>query len=260
MTRAGKLRHLVLYSDPSNINLDFTDLEQIRKAGEKEMSNLQQNNNKGFYFAEVISSRLHKLFDLALDQIHYAGSCQRVGRCMRLAFMEEGKWAGGMVLGSTFPNILVRDEFLGLRKFVVDYKERGLRNPWMKENTSYWDALQKVVNHARTFVFPQFQGKGVGIRAHGLLLSEGIKLWEAKYASKAYAVDTLCTMPDSGLFRRNGWTCLGRTKGYSSDQSGVFSKRVDGLESVKNNVGLCKRGRSWWVWAKVLKEGAIDDI
>lgn len=260
MTKARSVSHLALYCNRSNVNLDYTDLEQIRKAGENEISNLQQNDNKGFYFAEVVSSRLRKLFDLSLDQIHYNGSCQRVGRCMRLAFVEEGKWVGGMVLGSTFPNILVRDEFLGLREFIVNYKERGLKNPWVKENVIYWDALQKVVNHARTFVFPKFQGRGLGIRAHRLLLSEGIRMWEAKYASKVFALDTLCTMPDSGLFKRNGWACLGCTKGYSSDPSSVFSKRINDRTGTVNNVGLYKRGRSWWVWAKILKEGAIDDI
>lgn len=157
-------------------------------------------------------------------------------------------------------NILVRDEFLGLRKFVVDYKERGLKNPWAKENTLYWQALQKVVNHARTFVFPQFQGRGIGIRAHQLLLSEGVKMWEEKYGGRVFAVDTLCTKGDSGLFRRNGWTCLGHTKGYTSDPSRVFSKRIDSSKAVKNNVALSKAAGfgGWWVWAKILNRGEID--
>jgi hypothetical protein len=71
-----------------------------------------------------------------------------------------------------------------------------------------------------------------------------------------FAVDTLCTDEDSGLFRRNGWTFLGHTKGYASNPSRVFSNRLDGSSVVKNNVALSKREAfvGWAVWAKILKK------
>lgn len=211
-------------------------------------------SKRGLVFVEVLDSSWRHLFDETLNLVHYSRSCQRVGRCMRLAIIEDGQWVGGIVLGSTFPNILVRDENVGLRKFVTNYKKRGLVNPWTRDNKSYWKSLQKVVNHARTFVFPQFQGRGIGIRAHRLLLTEGVKMWEQKYRDKVYALDTLCTAGESKLFLVNGWKRAGLTKGYTLDRSRVFSKSMKVVDSrkmgIKNNGALRKGKQSiqWWVW------------
>jgi hypothetical protein len=210
-------------------------------------------------FIEVAESAWRRIFDEALDLVHYSHSCQRVGRCMRLAIVENYQWVGGIVLGSTFPNILVRDEAVGLRKFVTDYKNRGLSNPWSRENTLYWSNLQKVINHARTFVFPQCQGRGIGIRAHKLLLTYGVQLWEKKYKDKVYALDTLCTADESKLFLLNGWTRAGQTKGFTLDRSKTFSRSLEVLDDrtkgIKNNGALCKTDKSteWWVWVIQLK-------
>lgn len=215
-----------------------------------------------FGFVEVVDASWRRLFDRALEEIHYAGACQRVGRCMRLAIIENGVWVGGIVLGSTFPNIRVRDEALGLRKYIKDWKERGLKSPWARENTAYWTALQKVVNHARTFIFPRFQGAGRGIRAHKLLLTEGVALWKEKYKDEVIALDTLCTHAESRLFKDNGWILVGRTQGYTSDPSRVFSKRafLEDWKNIKNNVALGKVEGSirWFVWVKPLVE--IDTV
>lgn len=158
--------------------------QKIQGLGTNHMTAGYDFHQKGLTFVEVTDGTWRNLYDEALDLIHYSGACQRVGRCVRLAIVEDGQWVGGIVLGSTFPNVLVRDESVGLRKFVKNYKRRGLNSPWSRENKPYWRNLQRVVNHARTFVFPQFQGKGVGVRSHGLLLSEGVKMWEQKYHDK----------------------------------------------------------------------------
>ncbi len=213
-----------------------------------------------FGFVEVTDSSWRQLFDRALDEIHYAGACQRVGRCMRLAIIEDGRWVGGIVLGSTFPNIRVRDEALGLRKYIEGWKERGLKSPWARENTAYWSALQQIVNHARTFILPRFQGAGRGIRAHELLLTEGIALWKAKYQDEVIGLDTLCTHADSRLFKDNGWVLVGRTEGYTSDPSRVFSKRAfrEDWKTIKNNIALgrIEGAMRWFVWVKPIV--AID--
>lgn len=230
----------------------------IQQAGNKIMTAQYKFAKTGLGFVEITDKTWRNLLDEGLDLIHYSGSCQRVGRCMRLAIVEAGEWAGGIVLGSTFPNILVRDEALGLRRFVVDYKSRKLSNPWSRENHLYWDSLQKVVNHARTFIFPQFQGRGLGIRAHAELLSTGIRMWERKYNDEVYALDTLCTADDSKLFLRNGWIRAGQTKGYSSDRSKVLSNAIGVKEDrgagVVNNVGLTLGNTQWWVWVVQFKD------
>lgn len=192
-----------------------------------------------------------RVFDGALDELHYAGRCQRVGRCMRLLIIENGDWVGGVVLGSTFPNVGVRDEAIGLKPYVRDHQLRGLRSPWARENIDYWGRLQHIVNHARTFVFPECQGRGVGIRAHKQLLREGVALWEARYGPVA-AFDTLCTNEDSGLFRRNGWNHVGRTKGYGSDRSTLLVDETE-TSSPVNNVALRPTGVRWDVWIRVLR-------
>ena len=178
---------------------------------------------------------------------------------MRLAIMLKNEWAGGIVLGSTFPNIDARDRYVGLKRYVVDLKARGLKNAWVRENRDYWDRLQKIVNHARTFVFPSFQGRGVGIRAHRLLLKEGVALWERKYGDRVAAFDTLCDHGDSKLFLVNGWTLVGETKGYCSNPKLVFSKKTDKQHPFKNNVALAlnPHRRRWVVWVKMIDRSAL---
>lgn len=225
---------------------------EIQRSGNEIISIEYEYPKASLGLIEIIDKNWRSLHDEALDLIHYSGSCQRVGRCMRLAIVEDGEWVGGIVLGSTFPNIIVRDKAVGLRKFVVDYKSRGLNNPWSGKNRLYWNNLQKVVNHARTFVFPMYQGRGVGIRAHAELLSSGVEMWEKKYKDEVYALDTLCTADESKLFLLNGWVRAGKTKGYSSDNSKVLSKAIGVKEDkgagIINNVGLTPGNTKWWVW------------
>lgn len=206
---------------------------------------------KSARFVVVDDPELRHYFDRALDLTHYAKSCQRVGRCMRLAIISEGQWVGGVVLGSPFPNVSVRDEALGLKEFVRGYASRGLRNAWCKENREYWQALQTIVNHARTFVFPQFQGRGLGKEAHKRLLTQGVRVWEKKYCQRIYAFDTLCDSSDSGLFIANGWSLVGETKGYTANYKDAFSGES---KTVSINNAALKPGKMrWQVWVKVVK-------
>jgi len=206
-------------------------------------------------FVEVKDKGLRRIFDAALDSIHYAGACQRVGRCMRLAIIHKSAWVGGIVLGSTFPNIDVRDRFVGLKKYVVRSRTRGIEHPWSSGNQAYWKRLQQIVNHARTFVFPAFQGKGLGTRAHKLLLKEGISIWRRKYSDNVIALDTLCDHGDSRLFLENGWTLVGQTKGYQSNPRAPFATRSPETRGLRNNVGLIQKSnsRKWLVWVKLLR-------
>lgn len=202
-------------------------------------------------FVVINDPELRRYFDCALDITHYAKSCQRVGRCLRLAIISEQQWVGGVVLGSTFPNVSVRDEALGLKELVRGYASRGLRNAWCKENREYWQALQTIVNHARTFVFPQFQGRGLGKEAHRRLLTEGVRIWEKKYGQRIYAFDTLCDRSDSGLFIANGWNLVGETKGYTANYKDAFSG--DGGTASINNAALKPGKMRWQVWVKVIR-------
>jgi GNAT superfamily N-acetyltransferase len=233
---------------------DNVKIFNIRKEGEGLISTSRPKARVILKLFLIDNNRLKKLFDEALDTIHYAGSCNRVGRCMRLGIFYKKAWAGGIVLGSTFPNIDDRDRFLGLKKYIKNFKERGLKSPWASENDPYWSRLQKIVNHARTFVFPDFQGKGIGTQAHKLLLQEGLKFWEAKYSDNVGALDTLCDHGDSKLFLANGWTLVGETKGFCSARNKPFSRNSKSKKFFKNNVGLIKNPKSqkWLVWVKVV--------
>jgi hypothetical protein len=195
-------------------------------------------------------TEVREVFDKALDGIHYAGACRRVGRCMRLMIVESGQWVGGIVLGSTFPNIDARYRELGPKPFVRDYKCRGLTNPWSRENVDYWCRLQNIVNHARTFVFPEFRGQGIGVRAHRLLLWQGKRHWENRYRDVVVAFDTLCDSADSGLFRRNGWPHIGTTAGYESDRDQPLVAAGEISAGLIHNVGLRSGSRCWEVWIR----------
>jgi hypothetical protein len=178
---------------------------------------------------------------------------------MRLALVVEGQWAGGTVLGSPFPNIGSRDEEFGLTAYTHGYRERGLISPWAAENRDYWDRLQRIVNHARTFVFPAFQGHGLGVVAVGLLPTEGRAHWEEKYGQGVIGFDTHCTSPTSRLFSENGWRLVGRTKGFARDRRTPFSGRVvQGTLSVKDNAALrrSRRNPRWWTWVLSLEHTA----
>jgi len=230
--------------------------EQIRAAG-NDLLRSSGRIPQRLSFIVVDTPELRRVFDEAANEIHYAGACQRVGRCMRLAIVSQGEWVGGMVLGSTFPNIRPRDEAFGLTQFLKNWRERGLVNVWSRENHEYWDNLQLIVNHARTFIFPKFQGNGLGVQAHALLLTEGVRLWEERYGGPVYGFDTLCTHPNSRLFADNGWQLVGRTKGYTRDPSKIFSRRafVEDWKNIKDNAGLSllEGSMQWWIWVKVFK-------
>jgi hypothetical protein len=192
-------------------------------------------------------------FDEACEQIHYAGACRRVGRRMRLAVVDRGRWVGGIVLGSTFPNLRPRDDAFDLTRWVVDWQVRGLISPWASENTQYWRRLQQIVNQARAFVFPSEAGRGIGVRAHQLLEGEGLHYWQAKY-ERAAGFDTLCNHQASRLFTENGWTLVGRTLGHSRDPGTDLSQRVMNQEMrIRDNAALTAQpsGKRWWVWVWV---------
>lgn len=206
---------------------------------------------KPLTFMELRDKGMRRLFDEACDLIHYAGSCRRVGRCMRLALVVDGLWAGGTVLGSPFPNIGARDEAFGLTQYTRGFQQRGLISPWASENRAYWDRLQLIVNHARTFIFPQFHGRGLGVGALSLLPTRGKEMWEARYGEGVLGFDTHCTSSTSRLFIDNGWELVGQTKGFSRDRRVTFSGRVeDNRVAVKDNAGLTKRRKNprWWTW------------
>lgn len=124
---------------------------------------------------------------------------------MRLAVIENGEWMGGIVLGSPFPNLRPRDDAFGLTKYVRDWKDRGLDNPWVRENHLYWSKLQLVVNQARAFVFPDLRGSRIGIRSHALLETEGRAMWEATYGRLA-GFDTLARNQSHGSSRTTDGT------------------------------------------------------
>jgi hypothetical protein len=232
----------------------LANLESIRCQGElilRQDPDARHAPSK-LQLVEVRDAFLRSMFDEALDLTHYAKSCQRVGRCMRLAVIWDNHWSGGIVLGSTFPNVGVRDQALGMKIFVGGYAARGLKNPWSGKNHSYWDCLQTIVNHARTFIFPKFQGRGLGKEAHRMLLGSGVRIWEAKYRQRVYALDTLCDHSDSGLFVANGWTHVGQTKGFTANYRKSFSLKK-GVRTSINNAALRPGRTKWEVWVRVVR-------
>jgi hypothetical protein len=100
-------------------------------------------------FVPMTTREERTLFDEACALLHYAGSCRRVGRLLRLGIVSRGQWVGGIVLGSTFPNLRPRDDAFGLTRWVIDWKGRGLASPWASENDQYWRRLVSVAARTR---------------------------------------------------------------------------------------------------------------
>lgn len=76
-------------------------------------------------------------------------------------------------------------------------------------------------------------------------------MWRVKYQDEVIGFDTHCTSPTSRLFLDNGWTLVGRTKGFSRSGRKQFSKRaLDETVSVRDNAGLARQRRNprWWTW------------
>jgi hypothetical protein len=240
--------------------IDLKRVEMIQRDGQLIFKDHLPKSRRKLFLSEVSDPHLQRLFDESLNLTHYAGACQRVGRCMRLSIIFNKIWVGGIVLGSPFPNIDVRDRSVGIKKYVLNSKKRGLKSPWACENRAYWTRLQRIVNHARTFVFPDFQGQRLGIKAHRLLLTQGIELWEQKYRDKVAALDTLCDHGDSKMFLANGWILVGETKGYSSNPKAVFSGRTNRDKPFKNNVALAQSpdNRKWVVWVKMINSALLS--
>jgi hypothetical protein len=229
-------------------------LRELREQGRKALQ-LQGGRKRSLTLVPIGDHAMKHTFDEACELLHYAGACRRVGRLLRLAVVKERDWVGGLVLGSPFPNLRPRDDAFGLTKHVQNWRDRGLANPWSAENEAYWHRLQQVANHARSYVFPEYQGHGLGVAAQGLLESVGRRHWETIYGPVA-GFDTLCTDPTSRLFSDNGWMLVGRTKGYSRDPGTLLSRRVaDGrFVGVRDNAGLSRSRKNprWWIWVKVL--------
>jgi GNAT superfamily N-acetyltransferase len=212
--------------------------------------------HNGLQLTTLTDPQVRRWFDEACELNHYAGACRRVGRCMRLCIWESGAWAGGIVLGSTFPAIAVRDEAFGLQRFARDYRARGLVSAWASENREYWDRLQHIVNHARTFVFPAFRGSGIAVAAHKKLLTQGRRLWEQQYGTTIAGFDNLCTTATSRMFGDNGWSYVGLTKGYSRDPNRLLSRRLAEAPTHRDNAGLqtSSDATRWHVWVRVFAE------
>lgn len=219
------------------------------------MTELRPPRWMGLQLTVVDRPDVRRWFDAACALNHYAGACQRVGRCMRLCIWLDREWAGGIVLGSTFPAIAVRDAAFDLSRHARGYRERGLVSAWASENRAYWDRLQTIVNHARTFVFPEFRGREVAVRAHAKLLTQGRQLWEAQYGGPISGFDNLCTTPTSRMFSDNGWSYVGRTKGYSRDSTRLLSQRLSDAPSRRDNAGLTtsEAATKWHVWVRVFQ-------
>ncbi|GAI51080.1 unnamed protein product [marine sediment metagenome] len=88
-------------------------------------------------------------------------------------------------------------------------------------------------------------------------------MWEQKYEDKVYALDNLCDRGDSKLFAKNGWTFVGKTKGYRSTSGIKFSARVEAMGlMVTTNAGLERwpDGTRWEVWVKVVNPAALLQV
>ena len=183
-------------------------------------------------------------FNDALVRLHSAGACHPVGRFLRLVAHESGAWVGGFVLRSTIPHVACRDRFFEL----YAHEKRGR---FASSDSAYWRELNEIVNIGRIFVFPDFQGRGVGVAIVRIAESTAKKFWRELYQTRVRGLDCLDLAPPdkARIFTENGWTFLGRTSGHSRKGRRPSMR----LESTVRRVALpslTKINPSWFVYGK----------
>jgi hypothetical protein len=148
------------------------------------------------------------------------------------------------VLRNTIPHVTCRDQFFRLYSF-----RHGGRFP--SARSKYWQLLNQIVNIGRIFVFPEFQGMGIGISIVGLAETTAIAYWRDIYDSKVKGLDCLdlATPKHAKIFTENGWAYLGRTTG-NSRKGRLPSMRSHSKADVQTAPTLSKIHPSWFVYGK----------
>jgi GNAT superfamily N-acetyltransferase len=192
--------------------------------------------------ARPVSANESKAFNQTLKHLHYAGACYPVGRFLRLMVFERDSWVGGFVLRGTIPHVTCRDKFFGLYRF----RRRG-RFPAAR--SGYWRRLNEIVNIGRIFVFPEFQGMGIGAGIVRLASSCSKTYWKNMYDAPVRGLDCLDLAPPqhARIFTDNGWQFLGLTTGHSRDGRAPSMGQSKSARH-KKLPSLSKIHRPWYVY------------
>lgn len=160
-------------------------------------------------------------------KIHYSQPKGFVGRNICFAVLHNDVYYGHIVAGSATRFLPGRNEFFGASDI----------------------SLNTIINNLFFNVSP-VEGKYPTRNFTVKVLSDFVKVasdrWVEKYGDEVLGFETLVELPRTGeVYRRAGWRCVGKTKGYSCKRtSGVGTdswtgRRVWDTENLKPKWVFC---------------------
>lgn len=166
---------------------------------------------------------------------HYSQPKGFVGRNICYAITYGGVYYGHIVAGSATKNLPGRHAFLGTDSTQLN---RIVNNIFY--NVSPVDGKYPVRNFTTAV-----------LKAFMLRVQQD---WRAKYGDSVVGFESLVEPPRSGeLYRRAGWTLVGRTKGYTCKR--VAGKGTDGWSGIRVWDHANLRPNDVWCWKVTERDG-----
>jgi hypothetical protein len=173
---------------------------------------------------------------LANMENHYSHPKGFVGRNICYAVMFGTQWFGSIVGGSSTLHLPGRDDFFGFSKETKN------------------ESLKQIINNIFFHVEKrngEYPVRNFTVKVLKLWRERVLYDWEQKYDDKVIGFESLVELPRSGeLYRRDGWTEVGTTIGYSCKRTsgkGTDSwsgKRIWDTENLKPKLVFCRLSKS----------------
>lgn len=176
--------------------------------------------------------RVPRTYELLLRDmaVHYSQPKGFVGRNICYAVEFDGAYYGAIVGGSSTRHLPGRNEFF--------------------EDAAHWWYLDAVVNNIFYHVEPKegrYPLRNFSQKVLSLFRSTIRRDWMLKYGDVVAGFETLVELPRTGeVYRRDGWTLVGGTKGYTCKRvagQGTDSwtgKRVWDTENLRPKLVFCR--------------------
>ena len=138
------------------------------------------------------------------DKHHYLGFEKKFGHQILYCVEYNEEWIGLIGWASAFSQVPSRDEFIGWNRLSKPKK------------------LEQVANNFRFLLLPGYNQKNLASKAMSLNLKRLHSDWKKFFFTDLLLVETFVNPKKfSGtIYKASGWSCIGRTKGFSYTKEG----------------------------------------
>jgi predicted transposase YbfD/YdcC len=135
---------------------------------------------------------------------HYLGFDRKFGHQILYCVEYSEKWIGLIGWASAFSQVPCRDEFIGWNCLTKPKK------------------LEHVANNFRFLLLPGYNQKNLASKAMSLNLKRLGSDWKQRFYTDLLLVETFVNSKrfSGTLYKASGWSCIGRTKGFSYTKDG----------------------------------------